>query len=339
MQIRLGFSGTVGKTPLIRIRSLSEATGCDILGKAEFLNPGGSVKDRAALGIIEDAEAKGLLAPGGTVVEGTAGNTGIGLAHVANARGYRTIIVIPDTQSQEKIQYLKAIGADVRAVPAKPYRDPDNYNHVAKRLAAEIPGAYWANQFDNTANRDQHIKTTGPEIWQETDGRVDGFVSAVGTGGTLAGVSTYLKSRKSSVRTVCADPHGAGIWSWIKRGNLDFNAGSSITEGIGQNRVTANIADAPIDDAYRIGDQPIVEMVYAMIQREGLFLGSSAALNLCGAYRLAKELGPGHVIVTILCDSGSRYLSRLFNPEWLATKNLVPTAKDLSFTESLFTDV
>jgi len=339
VQIRLGFSGTVGKTPLIRIRSLSEATGCEILGKAEFLNPGGSVKDRAALGIIEDAEAKGLLVPGGTVVEGTAGNTGIGLAHVANARGYRTIIVIPDTQSQEKIQYLKAIGAEVRAVPAKPYRDPDNYNHVAKRLAAEIPGAYWANQFDNTANRDQHIKTTGPEIWQETDGRVDGFVSAVGTGGTLAGVSTYLKSRKSSVRTVCADPHGAGIWSWIKRGNLDFNAGSSITEGIGQNRVTANIADAPIDDAYRIGDKPIVEMVYAMIQREGLFLGSSAALNLCGAYRLAKELGPGHVIVTILCDSGSRYLSRLFNPEWLATKNLVPTAKDLSFTESLFTDV
>jgi cysteine synthase A len=210
---------------------------------------------------------------------------------------------------------------------------------VAKRLAAEIPGAYWANQFDNTANRDQHIKTTGPEIWQETDGRVDGFVSAVGTGGTLAGVSTYLKSRKSSVRTVCADPHGAGIWSWIKRGNLDFNAGSSITEGIGQNRVTANIADAPIDDAYRIGDRPIVEMVYAMLRREGLFIGSSAALNLCGAYRLAKELGPGHVIVTILCDSGSRYLSRLFNPEWLATKNLVPTAKDLSFTESLFTDV
>jgi cysteine synthase len=339
MQIRLGFSGTVGKTPLIRIRSLSEATGCEILGKAEFLNPGGSVKDRAALGIIEDAEAKGLLAPGGTVVEGTAGNTGIGLAHVANARGYRTIIVIPDTQSQEKIQYLKAIGAEVRAVPAKPYRDPDNYNHVAKRLAAEIPGAYWANQFDNTANRDQHIKTTGPEIWQETDGRVDGFVSAVGTGGTLAGVSTYLKSRKSSVRTVCADPHGAGIWSWIKRGNLDFNAGSSITEGIGQNRVTANLADAPIDDAYRIGDKPIVEMVYAMIRREGLFLGSSAALNLCGAYRLAKELGPGHVIVTILCDSGSRYLSRLFNPEWLVTKNLVPTAKDLSFTESLFADV
>ena len=339
MQIRLGFSGTVGKTPLIRIRSLSEATGCEILGKAEFLNPGGSVKDRAALGIIEDAEAKGLLAPGGTVVEGTAGNTGIGLAHVANARGYRTIIVIPDTQSQEKIQYLMALGAEVRAVPAKPYRAPDNYNHVAKRLAAEIPGAYWANQFDNTANRDQHIKTTGPEIWQETDGRVDGFVSAVGTGGTLAGVATYLKSRKSSIRTVCADPHGAGIWSWIKRGNLDFNAGSSITEGIGQNRVTANIANAPIDDAYRIGDKPIVEMVYAMLRREGLFLGSSAALNLCGAYRLAKELGPGHVIVTILCDSGSRYLSRLFNPEWLASKNLRPTTKDLSFTESLFADV
>ncbi|MBM4253809.1 MAG: cysteine synthase A [Deltaproteobacteria bacterium] len=339
MNTTKGFAGTVGNTPLMRLKSLSDATGCEILAKAEFLNPGGSVKDRAALGIISDAEAKGLLGLGGTVVEGTAGNTGIGLAHVAQARGYKTIIVIPETQSLEKMQYLRALGAEVRAVPAKPYRDPDNYNHVAKRLAASIPGGYWANQFDNTANRDQHIKSTGPEIWQNTDGRVDGFVSVVGTGGTLAGVATYLKSRNSKIRTVCADPHGAAIWSWIKHGNLDFNAGSSVTEGIGQNRVTANLADAPIDDAYRIADQPIVEMVYAMLRLEGLFIGASAALNLCGAYRLAKELGPGHVIVTILCDSGNRYVSRLFNPDWLREKNLTPTSRDLSFLATVFNDM
>ncbi len=338
MHITHGFAGTVGNTPLIRLRSLSDATGCDILAKAEFLNPGGSVKDRAALGIINDAEKRGELTPGGTVVEGTAGNTGIGLAHVAQAKGYKTIIVIPDTQSIEKMQYLRALGAEVRAVPAKPYRDPDNYNHVAKRLAASIPGGFWANQFDNTANRDQHIKTTGPEIWRDTDGRIDGFVSVVGTGGTLAGVSTYLKSQNPKIRTVCADPHGAAMWSWIKRGNLDFNSGSSVTEGIGQGRVTANMADAPIDDAYRIADQPIVEMVYAMLHQEGLFLGASAALNLCGAYRLAKELGPGHVIVTILCDSGNRYVSRLFNQSWLKEKNLEPRSGNLSFLSDVFKD-
>lgn len=334
MAIVGGFCGSVGRTPLIELSGLSRLTGCRILGKAEFLNPGGSVKDRAALGIIEDAEERGLLKPGGTIVEGTAGNTGIGLAHVANARGYRTIIVIPETQSQEKQEYLRAIGAEVRPVPPAPYKDPRNFNHIAKALAEEIPGAYWANQFDNTANRQQHFKTTGPEIYEETKGRIDGFVAAVGTGGTLAGVSMYLKSQNPKVRTVCVDPHGAAMWSWIKRGNLEFNAGSSITEGIGQNRVTANIQGAPIDDAYRIADAPIIEMVHYLVREEGLMLGSSAALNVIGAYLLARDLGPGHTVVTILCDSGSRYLSKLFNPAWLTEKNLKPRCSvrgDLSF--------
>jgi cysteine synthase len=328
--IRSGFCGTVGNTPLLRLDGLSAATGCEILGKAEFLNPGGSIKDRAALGIVEDAEARGLLAPGGTIVEGTAGNTGIGLTHVANAKGYRTIIVIPDTQSREKMDYLRAIGAEVRPVPAAPYKDPNNYNHIARRLAESIPGAFWANQFDNTANRDFHVKTTGPEIWAQTGGRIDGFASAVGTGGTLAGCAMFLKDRNPRIRTVCADPHGAAMWSWIKRGELSAE-GSSITEGIGQNRVTRNFEGAPVDDAYRIGDRQVVAMVHEISRREGLFLGSSSGINLCAAYILAKQLGPGHTVVTMLCDGGARYLSRLSDESWLASKGLagLPAGADL----------
>lgn len=321
--VRQGFTGTVGNTPLIRIRSLSEATGCEILGKAEFLNPGGSVKDRAALGIIDEAERTGALTSGGVIVEGTAGNTGIGLAHVGNARGYKTIIVIPDTQSQEKIDYLRALGAEVRPVPAKPYKDPDNYNHVAERLAQSMPGAFWANQFDNTANRRAHQNTTGPEIWEQTDGKIAAFVAAIGTGGTLAGTSLFLKERRPAIRTICADPMGAAMFSWITRRTL-ASEGSSITEGIGQNRVTKNVADAPIDDAYQIKDSHALEMVHFVLRTEGLFLGSSSGINLCGAYLAAKALGPGHVVVTVLCDGGARYLSRLFNPAWLKEKNLLP---------------
>lgn len=319
--IKQGFIGAVGATPLIRLQQLSDRTGCDILGKAEFLNPGGSVKDRAALGIILAAESAGALAPGGTIVEGTAGNTGIGLAHVANAKGYKTIIVIPDTQSPEKMTYLRALGAEVRPVPAAPYKDQGNYNHVARRLAESIKGAFWANQFDNVANRDFHIQTTGPEIWAETEGKVDGFVAAVGTGGTLAGVSMFLKERRKTIRTAVADPHGASIYSWIKTGELKAE-GTSITEGIGQARVTKNLEGAPIDDAYRISDLLVVGMLQDTLQREGLFLGASSAINLCGAYLLARQLGPGHCIVTILCDGGARYLSRLFDAEWLNAKQL-----------------
>lgn len=335
--IRTGFAGTVGKTPLIKLKTLSDATGCEILGKAEFLNPGGSVKDRAALAIIEDAEAKGLLAPGGTIVEGTAGNTGIGLAHVANAKGYKTVIIIPDTQSQEKMDYLRSLGAEVRPVPAAPYRDPRNYNHIAKAAAAEIKGAYWANQFDNVANREAHIRTTGPEIWAQTGGKIDGFVSAIGTGGTLAGTASFLKSTKPTLRTALADPYGAAMWSWFTRGNLDFAQGGSITEGIGQNRVTKNVEGAPVDTAFRIADQPIVEMVHYLLKHEGLFLGSSSGINAVGAVALAKALGPGHTIVTILCDGGARYLSRLFNKQWLAEKNLTPRASALEFLDGLAT--
>jgi cysteine synthase A len=335
--IRAGFAGTVGKTPLIRLATLSDLTGCEILGKAEFLNPGGSVKDRAALAIVEDAEAKGLLRPGGTIVEGTAGNTGIGLAHVANAKGYRTVIVIPETQSQEKMDYLRSLGAEVRPVPAAPYRDPRNYNHIAKAAAAAIKGAYWANQFDNLANRDAHVRTTGPEIWEQTGGKVDGFVAAIGTGGTLAGTAMFLKTKNPNVRTAAADPHGAAMWSHVTRGNLDFAAGSSITEGIGQNRVTKNVEGAPIDTAFRIADRPIVEMVHFLLKAEGLFLGSSSGINVVGAVALARVLGPGHTIVTVLCDGGARYLSRLFNSAWLAEKGLTPRASALEFLDGLAT--
>lgn len=337
--IKNGMIGTIGRTPLIRLNALSKATGCEILGKAEFLSPGGSVKDRAALALIEDAEARGLLKPGGTVVEGTAGNTGIGLTIVANAKGYRTIIVVPETQSREKIDMLRALGAKVRTVPPKPYSDPENYNHVAKRVASEIPGGYWTNQFDNVANREFHYRTTGPEIWDGTSGGVTGFVSAVGTGGTIAGVSRYLKEKSAKVRTVCADPYGASIWSWIKRGNLDFDDGDSITEGIGQGRVTKNLEGAPIDDAFRIGDPAILEMLYFLLRKEGLFLGSSAAINVCGALRMAREGGPGQTIVTVLCDGGSRYLSRLYNPVWLEENGLTPRASRLEeFWDAVMTD-
>ena len=329
------FSQTIGRTPLIRLRRLSEATGCEIWGKAEFLNPGGSVKDRAALGIVLDAEATGALRPGGTIVEGTAGNTGIGLALVGNARGYHTIIVIPETQSKEKIEGLLAMGAEVRTVPEKPYKDPDNYIRVSQRVAEQTPNGFWANQFDNVANRLAHYQSTGPEIWEQTEHRLTGFVASVGTGGTLAGVALYLKEQDSRINIVAADPYGAAIWSWVKYGHTDINDGDSVAEGIGQSRVTKNLEGVKLDDAYRIPDGVAVEMLYHLLHAEGLFLSLSSAINVCGAVKLAKEGGRGQVIATILCDSGSRYVSRLYNPEWLKQKGLTPTAKGIEFLERL----
>lgn len=324
--IRDGLVGTIGNTPLIRLRKASERTGCEILAKAEFLNPGGSVKDRAALSIIVDAERRGVLGPGGVVVEGTAGNTGIGLAAVANARGYRTVIVIPQTQSREKKELLRLYGADLREVPAAPFADPGNYVHVAERLAMELAreethGVLYANQWENLANREAHVATTGPEIWQQTGGRVDGFTCAIGTGGTLAGVATYLKSRNPGVRIVAADPEGAAMYAWFRNGRLE-SSGSSITEGIGLGRVTANIADAPVDDAYRIPDAEALPVIFDLLREEGLCVGGSSGINVAGAIRLAQELGPGHTIVTILADSGNRYQSKLFNPAFLREKGL-----------------
>lgn len=320
---------------MVRLNKLSEATGCEIFGKAEFLNPGGSVKDRAALGIVLDAERQGFLKPGGTIVEGTAGNTGIGLTLVGNARGYKSIIVIPNTQAKEKIDLLRAMGAEVRPVPPAEYSNPNNYNHVARRIAEETPGAFWANQFDNTSNCEIHYRTTGPEIWQQTQGQITAFVSAVGTGGTLSGVSRYLKEKNRNVRVVCADPFGASIYSWVKHGHLNDDEGDSITEGIGQGRVTKNLESAVIDDAYRIGDPVILEMLYFLLRHEGLFLGSSSAINVCGAVKLARQLGPGQVIVTVLCDGGGRYLSKLFNPDWLKAQELTPKAQGLEFLAGL----
>jgi cysteine synthase A len=320
MDVRDGFIGAIGNTPLIRLRGPSEATGCEILGKAEFLNPGGSVKDRAALYIILDAEKRGLLKPGGTVVEGTAGNTGIGLALVGNARGYRTVIVIPETQSREKKDMLRLCGAELREVPAVPYRNPGNYVHVSERLAKEL-GAFWANQWDNTANREGHIASTGPEIWAQTGGGIDGFTCAIGTGGTLAGVSMFLKQKNKSIRIAVADPAGAAMYSWFKRGELK-SEGSSITEGIGQGRVTKNIEGAPVDDAYRIPDEEALSWIFRLLREEGLCLGGSSGINVAGAVRLAKDLGPGHTVVTILADSGTRYQSKLFNPAFLKEKGL-----------------
>jgi len=319
-----GFLGTIGHTPLIRLRGPSEATGCEILGKAEFMNPGGSVKDRAARGIILDAERRGVLAHGGTVVEGTAGNTGIGLTHLCNARGYRSVIVMPDNQSPEKYQLLETLGAEVHRVKAVPYADPNHYQKVAMRMAEELPGAVWANQFDNTANRDAHIATTGPEIWAGTDGAISAFVAAAGTGGTLAGVATFLKSKNPGVRTVLADPPGSALYEFVKTGELKSAGGSSITEGIGIGRITANFAGAPIDDALRISDAETVAFVYRLLREEGLFLGSTAGINVAAAVQVARDLGPGHTVVTILCDGGARYQSRLYNREWLATKGLAP---------------
>jgi cysteine synthase A len=321
-----GLVGAIGNTPLIRLRRASAATGCEILGKAEFMNPGGSVKDRAALAIITDAEAKGLLRPGGTIVEGTAGNTGIGLTLVGNARGYRSVIVMPETQSREKIEFLRMIGADLRLVPAAPYKDPGNYVHVSRRLAEELAaretnGAIWANQFDNLANREGHRRTTGEEIWAETEGRVDAFTCACGTGGTLAGVAFALKARKPSVRIVLADPPGSALHAWQTRGVLELE-GTSITEGIGQSRVPANLDGAPIDDAVRIPDEEMLEQVFDLTIHEGLSVGGSAGLNVAAAIRVARDLGPGHTVVTILCDGGARYQSKLFNPEFLRGKGL-----------------
>jgi cysteine synthase A len=328
MQIRDGFIETVGKTPLIKLRRASEETGCTILGKAEFLNPGGSVKDRAALGIIKDAEEKGLLKPGGVIVEGTAGNTGIGLALVGNARGYKSVIVMPETQSQEKKDMLRLCGADLRLVPAVPYANPGNYVRVSERIANEIPGAVWANQFDNLANRRAHYETTGPEIWEETDGKVDGFTCAVGTGGTLSGVGIALKERNPKVKLYLSDPMGSALYSWAVRGELKAE-GNSITEGIGQGRVTKNLDGTPLDGAYQITDEEALPILYDLVVEEGLVLGTSTGINIAGAIRLARELGPGHTVVTILADYGTRYQSKMFNPEFLRSKNL-PVPKWLS---------
>ncbi|HSS29292.1 MAG TPA: cysteine synthase A [Usitatibacter sp.] len=323
MEIREGFEGAVGNTPLIRLARLSEETGCEILGKAEFLNPGGSVKDRAALYIVRDAERRGTLKPGGTVVEGTAGNTGIGLAHICAARGYKCVIVIPDNQSQEKMDLLRTLGAEVRPVPPKPYKDPDNYQKVAGRLAESMPNAIWAMQFDNVVNRQAHYETTGPEIWKDTGGKVDAFVSAVGTGGTLAGTARYLKEKNPKVRIVLADPQGSALYSWVHTGELKAE-GSSITEGIGTTRITANLEGAPVDDSVRVGDPEAVRMVYRLLREEGLFVGGSTGINVCGAVETARKLGPGHTIVTLLCDRGSLYFKRLFNADWLREKGLFP---------------
>ncbi len=319
-----GIDGHVGHTPLIRLRRLSELTRCEILGKAEFMNPAGSVKDRAAYGIITDAEERGLLKPGATIVEGTAGNTGIGLTAIGRARGYQTVIVIPENQSPEKISLLRALGAEVIVVPEKPYRDPQNYNHIARRLAEER-GWFWANQFDNTANRQAHYRGTGPEIWEQTKGQVSAFVASVGTGGTLAGTASYLKKQNPNVAAVCADPYGAAMWSWFTHGNTDTNDGDSVAEGIGQGRVTKNIEGLKVDKAYRIDDQTALTMVCQLLREEGLFLGLSSGINVAGAVRFARERGPGQTIVTILCDSGHKYQSTLYNSEWLATKDLNPS--------------
>ena len=320
MNIRDGFVGSIGNTPLIRLRGASQATGCNILGKAEFLNPGGSVKDRAALYIILDAEKRGALKPGGVIVEGTAGNTGIGLALVGNARGYRTVIVMPDTQSQEKKDMLRLCGAELREVPAVPFKDSNNYVHVSERLAQEM-GAFWANQWDNTANRDGHYRSTGPEIWEQTEGRIDGFTCAIGTGGTLAGVSRCLKEKNPRIRIVAADPMGAAMYSWFKRGELQAE-GSSVTEGIGLGRVTKNVEGAQVDDAYQIPDAEALPLMFELLRNEGLCVGGSSAINVAGAVRLARELGPNHTVVTILADSGTRYQSKLFNPAFLKQKGL-----------------
>jgi len=320
MEVRDGLVGAIGNTPLIRLRGPSERTGCNILGKAEFLNPGGSIKDRAGLYLVLDGEKRGLLQPGGVVVEGTAGNTGIGLALVGNARGYRTVIVIPETQSQEKKDMLRLCGVELREVPAVPYKDPNNYVHVSERLAKEL-GAFWANQWDNTANRDGHYRSTGPEIWTQTEGKVDGFTCAIGTGGTLAGVSTFLKERNPEIRTAVSDPMGAAMYSWFKHGELK-SEGSSITEGIGLGRVTKNIEGAPVDDAYQIPDAEALPLLFSLLKDEGLCLGGSSAINIAGAIRMANDLGPGHTVVTILADSGTRYQSKLFNPAFLKQKGL-----------------
>ncbi len=328
MNIRDDICALVGNTPLVRLNRASERTGCEILGKCEFLNPGQSVKDRAALYIVLDAEERGTLRPGGVIVEGTAGNTGIALALVGRARGYRTVTVMPETQSQEKKDTLKLCGAELRLVPAVPYKNPENYVRVSERVAKELAetepnGALWANQWDNLANRRAHYQGTGPEIWRQTEGKVDAFVSAIGTGGTISGVGMFLKERNADVRIVLADPHGAAMYNWFAHGELKAE-GDSITEGIGQGRVTANVDGAPIDDQYQIGDEEALEAIFKLAQHEGLVLGGSTGINIAGAVRTARDMGPGHVIVTMLCDYGDRYQSKLFNPVFLKEKGLPP---------------
>ena len=326
MQFREDFTDTVGNTPLIKLKKASELTGCTILGKAEFLNPGGSVKDRAAKYIILDAEARGDLKPGGVVVEGTAGNTGIGLALVGNSRGYRTVIVIPETQSDEKKDMLRLCGVELRQVPAVPFKDPNNYVKVSERLAKELAesepnGVLYANQWDNVSNRNAHVRSTGPEIWDQTDGTVDGFTCAIGTGGTIAGTSEFLKSKNKDIRTAVADPLGSAMYEYFKNGELK-SEGGSITEGIGQGRITGNIDGAMIDDAYQIPDREALPLIFDLLKHEGLCLGGSSGINVAGAIRMARDLGPGHTIVTVLCDYGTRYMSKLFNPAFLREKDL-----------------
>lgn len=326
MDIRSGFPDAIGNTPLIRLNAASEATGCEILGKCEFLNPGGSVKDRAALFIVRDAERQGLLKPGGVIVEGTAGNTGIGLTLVGNALGYRSVIIIPDTQSQEKKDTLRLVGAELIEVPAVPYKDPGNYVHVSERKAKELAesepnGAIWANQFDNVANRQAHIEGTAQEIWDQTDGKVDGFICAVGTGGTLAGVALGLKDKSQDVVIALADPMGSALFGHYARGELKAEGGS-ITEGIGQGRITKNLEGAPVDEAFQIPDTEALPIIFDLLRHEGLCLGGSSGINVAGAIRLAQKMGPGHTIVTVLCDFGTRYQSKLFNPEFLKAKDL-----------------
>jgi cysteine synthase len=324
MDIRHSVIDAIGNTPLIKLRRASELTGCTILGKAEFMNPGQSVKDRAALFIIRDAIAKGHLKPGGTIVEGTAGNTGIGIAVVANAMGFKSVIVIPETQAQEKKDALRQLGAELVEVPAVPYKNPNNYVKYSGRLAKAM-GAVWANQFDNVANRQAHIETTAPEIWRQTDGKVDGFVCAVGSGGTLAGVSLALKERNKNVKIALADPMGAALYSYYKTGELK-SEGSSITEGIGQGRITANLEGIVVDDAFQIPDDEALRIAFSLLEDEGICMGGSSGVNVAGAIRLGQQMGPGHTIVTILCDYGTRYASKIFNPEFLRSKNLpVPT--------------
>ena len=324
------FLSAIGNTPLIKLRAVSEQTGCDIYGKAEFMNPGGSVKDRAALAIIKDAEARGELGPGGLIVEGTAGNTGIGLTIVGNAKGYRSVIVMPETQSQEKKDALRICGADLRLVPAKPYKDPGNYVRYSETLAAELAkthdgGVIWANQFDNTANMKGHYDSTGPEIWEQTDGKIDGFICAVGSGGTLAGVGAFLKEQNTNVKIGLSDPNGSALYNYYKEGELK-SEGNSVSEGIGQGRITKNLALAPVDMAFRVSDEESLPIIFDLMQNEGLYMGGSTAINIAGAVEMAKEMGPGHTIVTILCDSGQRYQSKIWNPEFLRSKDLpVPT--------------
>lgn len=330
--IRDGFPGTVGDTPLVRIPSLSDATGCTILGKAEHLNPGGSIKDRAALAIVLAAEKSGALTRGGLIVEGTAGNTGIGLALVAAARGYRCAIVMPNNQSQEKIDLLRTLGADVELVPPAPFKNEGNYYHVARRKAEATPGAFWANQFENPANADAHYRTTGPEIWRQTNGAIDGVVMAAGTGGTIGGVTSFLKEQRASIACFLIDPPGSGLYSYVTHGTI-ASEGSSITEGIGIMRLTENFRRARLDGAFQGSDRQMVEMAHFLLRSDGLFVGSSAALNCVGAVKLARALGPGKTIVTMICDGGGRYQSRLFDEAWLAERGLAPQARGLEFME------